>query len=98
MRTALLVLLSALAVAGAQTAMNSPERRAATAAELAAANMNPGVTDIIVTESLAALPTLRLAPGKNLRAASAGTTLRFAAGQDGVQLTSDNRVENLELQ
>jgi hypothetical protein len=94
----LLVRLSAIAVAGAQTIMNNQERRVATAAELAAAVMDPAVTDIVVRESLAALPTLRLSPGKALKAVGARTTLRFAPGQDGVQLSSDNQVENLELQ
>jgi len=77
--------------------MSSQERQVATAAELVAALGDTAAGEIVVAGDLTGLPTLRLSPGKTLRGASSGATLRFAAGQDGVQLSSDNEVENLEL-
>jgi len=56
------------------------------------------VRDIVIAANLTGLPTLRLSPGKTLRGANPAVTLRFAPGQDGVQLSSDNQVQNLELQ
>jgi hypothetical protein len=50
---------------------------------------------IEVTADLADLPTLRLSPGQALT--GAGAMLRFAAGQDGIQLTSDNRIAELHV-
>ena len=77
--------------------MRTQERKVSTAAELAAGAADTGVTEIVVTESLTGLRTLRLSPGKTLIGGGAGVTLRFAPGEDGVQLSGDDRVENLEL-
>jgi hypothetical protein len=77
--------------------MSNQERQVATAAELTAAAADAAVGDIVVAANLTGLQTFRLSPGKTLRGASSSVTLRFAAGQDGVQLSSDNQVENLEL-
>lgn len=73
------------------------ERSAATAVELVAAVADPDATEILLTANLSGLRTLRLAPGKALRGAGVGTTVSFARGEDGLQLSSDNRVECLEL-
>ena len=78
--------------------MSSEERTVATAAELLSAATDAAASDIVVAQSLSGLQTLRLAPGKTLRGAAAEVRLRFEVGQDGVQLSSNNRVENLELQ
>ena len=94
----LLLVLSVFTLTRVQAVMSSPERHVATAAELTAAAGDATVVDILVAADLTGLPTFRLAPGQTLRGASSGKTLRFATGQDGVQLSSDNRVENLELQ
>ena len=68
-----------------------------TAADLAAAAEDPRPRCITVQCSLAGLPSLRLSPGQVLMAEGPGVRLHFAPGQDGVQLSSDNRVEQLEL-
>jgi hypothetical protein len=77
--------------------MTCQERKVASAEELAAAVVERAVTDIAVTESLAGLGTVRLPPGKSLTGSGTSVTLAFAPGADGVQLSTDNRVENLEL-
>jgi hypothetical protein len=94
----LLVVLFVLIVARALAVMSSQERQVATTAELTAAADDLSVDDIVVVTNLTGLPMFRLSPGKTLRGAGSGVSLRFAAGQDGVQLSSDNRVENLKLQ
>jgi hypothetical protein len=92
------ILLSVLSDAGAQTAMNDRELEVTTASELVAAAANSAVTDIVVRGNLTGLPTLRLAPGQSLRGATSATILRFLAGHDGLQLSADNRVEDLGLE
>lgn len=94
---ALLLLMPVVMVARSQTVMTSQERKVETTAELAAAAAAAGATDIVVAANLTGLSTLYLSPGKTLKGAAPGITLAFAAGQDGIQLSSDNGVENLEL-
>src|SRR5215471_20073819 len=93
----LLPLLAVFTAARAQAVMSDQDRQVATAAELTATAADPAVGNIVVATSLTGLPTLRLSPGKTLRGASSSVTLRFATGQDGLQLSSDNQVEHLEL-
>ncbi len=77
--------------------MNNQERQVTTATELTVAAVDAVAGDIVVATNLTGLSTFRLSPGKTLRGANSSVTLRFAAGQDGIQLSSDNQVENLEL-
>jgi hypothetical protein len=72
-------------------------REVASSDQLLAALRDPGITDIVVTGELAELPHIRLAPGKTLRGAAPDTPIRFASGQDGLELSTDNRVEDLAL-
>ena len=74
------------------------EQRVASAAELAAAAQAQEIRCITIVTDLTEIPTLRLSPGQTLRAAGAKLVLRFAPGGDGLQLSSGNYVENLELQ
>lgn len=94
----LLLLLWVLTDASAQAAMNDRERHVTTASDLKAAAANAAVAAIVVQENLTGLPTFRLAPGQSLRGATSNTILRFGAGHDGVQLSTDNQVEDLELE
>jgi hypothetical protein len=71
--------------------------RISAAAELLAATADPSVREIVVAADVAGLPTFRLSPGQTLSGASPKTGLRFATGQDGLQLSIDNQVEGLEL-
>ena len=75
-----------------------PEREVSSSDELVAAAADAQVRSITVLASLTDVPTLRLSPGQTLRATGAMETLRFAPGADGLQLTTDNHVENLALQ
>jgi hypothetical protein len=77
--------------------MNSEVRQVGTAAELAAAANDTAVRDILVTTNLTALSTVHLSPGKTLRGVSPQVILGFAVGQDGIQLSTDNTVEGLEI-
>ncbi len=43
------------------------------------------------------VPSIRLSPGQVLRGDGDGSRITFAAGSDGLQLSSDNRVHNLRL-
>jgi hypothetical protein len=81
----------------AQARMNEQERRISTASELSEAAASTSVRHIIATESLSGLRSLRLSPGRTLTGDGAGVTLRFAPGEDGVQLSSDDTVENIEV-
>ena len=68
-----------------------------TAAGLIAAAANPLVARITVLASLTGLSCVRLLPGQALAGHDVSIELRFAPGQDGVQLSTDNQVECLEL-
>jgi hypothetical protein len=95
---AVLVLLPAVSTqAQSPTTMSTAERQVANARELAAAVSDPAAMEIVVTADTTELRTFRLPPGKTLRGAAPPVTLRFAPGEDGVQLSADNRIESLTL-
>jgi hypothetical protein len=78
--------------------MRPEERQVSTNEELLAALNDTTVTHIAVAANLEGLPTLRLRPNQSLRGSSPSASLHFAAGHDGVQLSTNNRVEHLELE
>jgi hypothetical protein len=77
--------------------MSRVEKSVASAAELMAATADETASEIVVGASITGLRTLRLPPGKSLRGAGPGLSLRFAPREDGVQLSTDNQVASLEL-
>ncbi|HUC68710.1 MAG TPA: hypothetical protein VMA53_25060 [Stellaceae bacterium] len=77
--------------------MSAREREISTVAELLAAAADANVRRLTLVSDLDGLPTFRLSPGQELTAASGKVALRFAPGQDGVQLSTDNRIEGLDL-
>ena len=93
----LLLLPPVFTQAQSLTTMNTVERRVATAQELAAALSDSAAAEIIVTADLTELRTFRLSPHRTLRGAASGVTLRFAPGEDGVQLSTDDRIESLAI-
>jgi hypothetical protein len=93
----LLILLSPVFTQAEGPTMSSAERHIATAKELAQALSDPAAAEITVTADLAELRTFRLPPGRTLRGAARSITLRFTTGEDGVQLSSDDRIESLTL-
>ncbi|QBC31840.1 hypothetical protein [Pandoraea sp. XY-2] len=77
--------------------MNTGQRQVSTADQLLSAAADVGVRHITVMAELSGVPTLRLSPGQTLSGADPQSAVRFAAGQDGLQLRADNHVENLRL-
>jgi hypothetical protein len=73
------------------------ERNVSSADELIAATQDAIIRRIVVTKALTGLPGVRLAPGQSLSGYGSKTTLRFRDDSTGIQLSSNNRVENLEI-
>ena len=73
------------------------ERRISSAAELLACAADTTVAHILVMSNLVDVPSFRLSPGKTLSGGAADVSLSFAPGQDGIQLSTDNRIDKLEL-
>ena len=80
-----------------ENAMSTWEREISPAAELLAAVADASVRQITVVSDLNGLPTFRLSPGQELTAANRKVALRFAAGQDGVQLSTDNQIDGVDV-
>ena len=72
--------------------MQTSIQQVSTVAELLAAAQNPLVSQIQLAASLSNVPSVRLLPGQTLSAADAQTAIRFASGEDGLQLSADNQV------
>ena len=68
----------------------------ANVADLLDAAGRPEVRRIVVTAELADVPMVWLAAGQVLEGAKSAL-IRFAPGQDGLQLSADNTVENLQI-
>jgi len=77
--------------------MKSRTREVRTTTELFAASADPGVRHVVVGADLAEVPTVRLLPGQRLSGADPSPTVRFAAGQDGIRLSTNNEVDRLRL-
>ena len=77
--------------------MSTEELQVSNTKELLAAAADAGVRYIRVKADLTGVPTLRLSPGQTLTGADQQSSIHFAAGQDGLQLRTDNQVENLQL-
>jgi len=77
--------------------MNSPEKSVTTVDELVAATKDTGVHHVVVRGTLTNAPSIRLSPGQSLRGEGDGSEINFAAGIDGVQLSSDNRIQDIRL-
>ncbi len=65
---------------------------------LVTATKDSSIHWIVIEKSLADVPSIRLSPGQSVRGADEQTTLRFLADADGLQLSSDNRVQCLRLE
>ena len=76
--------------------MTNEARSVASPEDLAAALDDAAVRDIVVAADLEGLTSIRLRPGQRLRSTDEWV-LQFAAGEDGVELTTDNVVETVGL-
>jgi hypothetical protein len=72
-------------------------REVSTTSELIEAVQDASVKRIVVLKELSNVPMLRLSAGQALTASPSKETIRFAGGQDGLELSSDNKIENLVL-
>jgi hypothetical protein len=77
--------------------VNSERREVRSVAELQAAVADASVRRIAVAAPIEELPTLRLSPGQTLSGTDAQSSLRFARGSHGLELSADNRIEGLQL-
>jgi hypothetical protein len=77
--------------------VNIETRHVSTVAELQGALEDEHVLQIVVTASIAGVPSLRLPPGRVLTGIDTQAALRFAPGCEGLQLSADNRVHGLQL-
>lgn len=78
--------------------MGIADRIVATVDELVAASKDKSARRIMVSGLVAGAPTISLLPGQSLRGADEHAVVTFTAGNDGVQLSSDNYVQNLRLE
>jgi hypothetical protein len=78
--------------------MSLPEKIVSTAGELLAACREVAVRHLVVRGEIANAPSIRLTPGAILSGDGDGASISFAAGIDGLQLSSDNEVRNLRLE
>jgi hypothetical protein len=77
--------------------MSAAEKWVTSTDALVAAVKDETVDRVVVSGRLANSPTIRLAPGKSLCGAAEDSTIAFADGADGVELSSDNSIGNLHL-
>jgi hypothetical protein len=77
--------------------MSSPQKPVATAAELVAACKDTGTRHIVVRGDIPNAPSIRLGPGQTLAGEGDDSSISFAPGVDGLQLSSDNDVRSLHL-
>lgn len=77
--------------------MNTERRLVSTNSELLAAAGDASVAHIVVAAKLTGVPAVRLSPGQTLSGSDPQASIQFAADQDGVQLSADNRLENIKL-
>ena len=70
--------------------MNTQEKTIGTVDTLIAATNDMTARRIVVSGDLADVPTVRLLPGQSLRGEDERSSVRFADGTDGLQLSSDN--------
>jgi hypothetical protein len=78
--------------------MKPSEATVTTVEQLVAATKNPDISRIFVDRDLVGVPSVRLLPGQSLRGHDVRSVLAFVAGSDGLELTSDNRVETIRLE
>jgi hypothetical protein len=69
-----------------------------TTPELLSAVADAEESHICVFGVLSHVPTLRISPGQTLSGGDEYACLQFSAGQDGVQCSSDNLIEDLRLE
>jgi hypothetical protein len=77
--------------------MSVAEKVVTSAETLVAAVADSGIEQIVVSGRLTDVPPIRLAPGRSLRGADESAVIAFRAGDDGVQLSTDNSISSIRL-
>ncbi len=77
--------------------MSNSEKTISTVEALVAATGDEAVRHIIISGAIDNLPTIRLRPGQTLQGSGRDALLRFA-DNDGVELSSNNRISNIRLE
>jgi hypothetical protein len=77
--------------------MNNSEKTVSTTTELIAATQDASVRRIIIRGDLTDAPSVRLSPGQSLQGEGGHSGITFASGTDGLQISSDNRIQNVRL-
>jgi hypothetical protein len=72
--------------------MSATEKVVSASDALVAAIRDKGVRHVVVRGKLMDVPSFNLSAGQSLRGDGDGAVITFAAGNDGVQLSSDNRI------
>ncbi|TMV01218.1 hypothetical protein [Brucella haematophila] len=77
--------------------MSNSEKTISTVEALVAATGNETVRHIVISGAIDNLPVIRLRPGQTLQGSGNDALLRFA-DNDGVELSSNNRISNIRLE
>ena len=78
--------------------MTSVQKIVETTDELLASTKDGAARQIVVRKTLKNVPSIRLNPGQILQGDGEQAAIDFAAGIDGLQLSSNNEVRNIHLQ
>jgi hypothetical protein len=77
--------------------MDNQDKAATTVDQLIAITRDASLRRIVVRGRLAGAPAIRLAPGQSLEGEGDEAGIAFAAGSDGLELSTENRVCDLRL-
>ena len=77
--------------------MNTAEKWVTTTDALISAIKDESIARVVISGRVLDVPTIRLSPGRSLCGAAEGATIEITPGVDGVELSSDNCVHDLEL-
>lgn len=69
-----------------------------TVRELIDASKDEGVSQIVLASNFTDSPSIRLHSGQSLRGEDDRSSISFLSGSDGVQLTSNNQIQNIRLE
>ena len=77
--------------------MKQPEKVVITVDELIAATKDAKCEQIAIRSKLTNVPSVRLSPGQSLRGIGVRAGITFVEGADGLQLSSNNKIRNIDL-
>lgn len=69
-----------------------------TVSELVDASREEGINQIVLASNLIDSPTIHLHSGQSLRGQDDLSSISFVSGSDGLQLSSDNQIQNIRLE